>query len=68
MPYALFEGNERLTRSFPTQQEAWDAAARAGLVVAGPDGVNVLDDNYEIKPCEETTNEVTDPGSDFILS
>lgn len=52
MPYALFEDNERLTRSFPTRQEVWDAAERAGLVVPGPDGVKILDDNYEIKPCE----------------
>ncbi len=68
MPYALFEQNERLTRSFPTQQDVWNAAEDAGLVVTGPDGVKILDDNYEIKPCEETTDEVIDPDSDFILS
>jgi hypothetical protein len=67
MPYALFEENERLPRSFATQQEVWDAAERASLVIIGPDGVKVLDDNYEIKPCEDTTGEVIDPGSDFIV-
>jgi hypothetical protein len=32
MAYAVFEDEERLTRIFATEQEAWDAAERAGLV------------------------------------
>jgi len=68
MPYALYEEGERLTRSFPTPQAAWDAAERAGLVEVGPDGEKMLDNNLEIRPCESTPDEVVDPGSDFIFS
>ena len=68
MPYALFDQNERLTRSFPTEQDVWDAADRADLVVTGPDGARMLEDNYEIRPCADTHDEGTDPGSDFIPS
>jgi hypothetical protein len=32
MPYAIFENDEKLTRIFASEQEAWDAAERAGLV------------------------------------
>jgi hypothetical protein len=68
MPYALYEDSERLTRSSPTRQAAWEAAERAGLVEVGPRGEKVLDNNLEIRPCEATPDEVTDPGSDFIFS
>ncbi len=68
MPYALFEDDERLTRSFPTLQQAWKAAERAGLVVQGADGKMILDDHLEIKPCDADPDDVTDPDSDFIFS
>jgi hypothetical protein len=68
MPYALYEETERLTRSFATKEEAWDAAERAGLVETDADGNKVLDNHLEIRPCESTPDEVTDPGSDFIFS
>jgi hypothetical protein len=68
MPYALYEEDERLTRSFPTPQAAWEAAERAGLVEIGPHGEKILDNNLEIRPCESTPDEVVDPGSDFIFS
>jgi hypothetical protein len=61
MPYALFEDDEKLTRSFPTRQEVWKAAERAGLVVLGTDGGLILDDHFEIKPCEADSGEVIDP-------
>jgi hypothetical protein len=51
MPYALFEDQERLTRSFATRQEVWDAAERAGLVEIGPDGNKLLDNHLEIRAC-----------------
>jgi hypothetical protein len=69
MSYALFEDEEKLTRSFPTRQEVWNAAERAGLIVPGPDGKMALEDHFEIKPCEPDPNEVSiDPGPDFIFS
>ncbi|WP_213775020.1 hypothetical protein [Bradyrhizobium sp. dw_78] len=68
MSYALFEDEEKLTRSFATRDEVWKAAERAGLVIPGPEGKMVLDDDFEIKPCEADPNEVVaDPGSDFTL-
>ena len=43
MSYALFEDDERLTRSFPSRQQVWQAAERAGLVVPDAEGKMVLD-------------------------
>jgi hypothetical protein len=69
MSYALFEDEEKLTRSFPSQQEVWNAAERAGLIVPGPDGQMALDDHFEIKPCEPDPDELPiDPDSDFIFT
>jgi hypothetical protein len=51
MPYALFEDEERLTRSFATMQQAWDAAERAGLVETTPAGNKRLDIHLEIRAC-----------------
>jgi hypothetical protein len=58
VPYALFENEERLTRPFRTEREVWEAAEQADLVVAGTDGEKVLDNNFEIKPCEATPEEL----------
>jgi hypothetical protein len=67
MPYAVFEGTERLTRVFATEQEAWDAAESAGLVEIGPDGTKFLEDHLEIKPCTADCREPADAGSDSIM-
>jgi hypothetical protein len=58
VPYALFENDERLTRPFRTEREVWEAAERADLVVAGTHGEKILDNNFEIKPCEATAEEL----------
>ena len=58
MPYALFEKDEQLTRPFRTEREVWEAAERADLVVAGTHGEKILDNNFEIKPCEATPEEL----------
>lgn len=58
MRYAVFEDEERLTRSFATRQEAWDAAERVGLVEIGPDGNQLLDGHLEIRTC------IADPEDD----
>ena len=68
MSFALFEEGERLTRSFPTEHDVWAAAERAGLVEIGPDGQRRLDNHLEIRHCEPTPDEATDPGSDFVFS
>jgi hypothetical protein len=58
VPYALFENDERLTRPFRTEREVWEAAEQADLVVAGTRGEKILDNNFEIKPCEATPEEL----------
>jgi hypothetical protein len=67
MAYAVFEDNERLTRIFATEQEAWNAAERAGLVETDPDGKRVLDDHLEIRFCIGEPEESEDTGADFKL-
>ena len=50
MPYALFENDDKLSRSFPTRNEVWEHADIAGLVT-DDNGKPTLDDHYTIKPC-----------------
>jgi hypothetical protein len=50
MPYALFEKDDQLSRSFPTRDEVWEHAEDAGLVVEA-NGKAALEDHYSIKPC-----------------
>jgi hypothetical protein len=59
VPYALFENDERLTRPFRTEREVWEAAERADLTVSGADGERILDNNFEIRPCDATPDELT---------
>ena len=67
MPYAVFEDGERLTRVFATEEDAWKAAERAGLVDTA-NGKKVLDDHLEILPCEADPHGSDGAESDFILS
>ncbi|HLG82607.1 MAG TPA: hypothetical protein VKY22_16460 [Bradyrhizobium sp.] len=68
MPYALFEDDVRLTRSFATEQDVLAAAERAGLVETSPDGRKLLEDNLSIRPCDTAPDDATDSGYDFIVS
>jgi hypothetical protein len=67
VPYALFENDERLTRPFRTEREVWEAAEQADLVVAGTHGEKILDNNFEIKPCEATPEELATPRSEILF-
>jgi hypothetical protein len=58
VPYALFENDDRLTRPFRTEREVWEAAERADLTTTNSQGGKVLDNNFEIKPCEASPDEV----------
>jgi hypothetical protein len=54
MPYALFENDDKLSRTFPTEADVWLCAEEAGLVIDVPTktGTNrVLEDHYVIKSC-----------------
>lgn len=50
MPYALFEGDAKLSQEFPTEQDVWQHADGAGLVDL-VDGKTVLEDGYTTQPC-----------------
>jgi hypothetical protein len=67
MAYAMFEDNERVSRIFRTEREAWDAAERAGLVQISPDGKKALDDHLGIRFCTGEPEEDEDAGADFKL-
>jgi hypothetical protein len=56
MPYALFENDDQLSRSFATEAEAWKHADDAGLVF-DDHGKPALEDHYVIKSCPETSAE-----------
>lgn len=58
MPFALFENDERLTRPFRTEREVWEAAERADLTTTDSHGGWVLDNNFQIKPCEASQDEL----------
>jgi hypothetical protein len=63
----LFEKDERLTRPFRTEREVWEAAEQADLVVAGTHGEKILDNNFEIKPCEAAPEELAVTRSDIVF-
>jgi hypothetical protein len=67
MPYAVFEDDERLTRIFATEREAWDAAESAGLVEIAPDGSKMLDDHLQIRACDGEPDESSDANGDFRM-
>jgi hypothetical protein len=50
MPYALFEKDDQLSRSFQTKEEVWEHADDAGLVL-DDNGKRKLEDHYTIEPC-----------------
>ena len=63
MPYALFCQEAKLSKAYPTEADVWKLARQSGLVV---DAVSdeerqeprpVLDNDYEIKPCQPDPDE-----------
>ncbi|GIQ78714.1 hypothetical protein [Bradyrhizobium sp. RD5-C2] len=63
MPYALFYQDAKLSKAYPTEADVWKLARKSGLVV---DAVSeeeqssprpVLDNDYEIRPCQPEPNE-----------
>jgi hypothetical protein len=65
MAYAVYEDQERLTRIFATEQEAWDAAERAGLVETTSNGRKLLEDHLQIRFCTGEPEQDEDAGADF---
>jgi hypothetical protein len=68
MPYALFDDDVKISRTYPTENDVWRHASAAGLVVDSGSGKQnsvvrpVLDSDYQIKPCDP------DPGEDPITN
>jgi len=62
MPYALFENEFRLSRTFPTATDVWRCAEDCGLVVDNADGEQRLDEGYSIKPCAGELGDEAEPG------
>jgi hypothetical protein len=63
MPYALFEDDAKLSKEFPTRDDAWKHADEAGLVDV-VDGKTVLEDGYTIQLCgteDETGKPIAGP-------
>ncbi len=63
MPYALFYQDAKLSKAYPTEADVWKLARKSGLVV---DAISeeeksaprpVLDNDYEIRPCQLEPNE-----------
>ena len=63
MAYALFSNDAKLSKAYPTEADVWKVASKSGLVIdvateeekAHPEPV--LDNEYEIKPCNLEPNE-----------
>jgi hypothetical protein len=64
MPYALFDNDAKISKTYPTKDDVWRHARAAGLVVdntatrENPAPQPVLESDYQIKPCDP------DPGED----
>ena len=63
MPYALYENEFRLSRTFRTATDVWRCAEDCGLVVDDGRGEQRLDDGYSIQPCAGETADDAEPGS-----
>ena len=67
MPYALFSDDAKISKAYKTEAEVWKHAAENGLVTdvaADSDKSSprrILDNDYEIRPCEDDPPEQHDP-------
>jgi hypothetical protein len=63
MPYALFCNDAQISKAYPGESDVWKLAQRSGLVVdvttddKRPGPRRVLDNDYEIKPCQAAQGE-----------
>jgi hypothetical protein len=64
MAYAVFKDDEKLSRTFPTKEEALEKADEAGLVDTAK-GKPVLEDNLTIKPCAPVAERKGDEDLDW---
>jgi hypothetical protein len=63
MPYALFCKEAQISKAYPSESDVWKLAQRSGLVVDAmadderPGPRRVLDNDYEIAPCQAAQGE-----------
>jgi hypothetical protein len=63
MPYALFSGDDRISKTYPTEASVWKHAKESGLVIdvepqdGAPTPRRVLDSGYEIRACRPEPGE-----------
>ena len=59
MDYAIFNDNEKMSRTFPTEEAAIKKADEAGLVETNNDK-QALEDDLIIKPCPPDSDTKSD--------
>jgi hypothetical protein len=63
MTYALFSGDDRISKTYPTEASVWKHAKESGLVIdvepqgGAPTPRRVLDFGYEIRACRPEPGE-----------
>jgi hypothetical protein len=66
MAYAVFNDEEKISRTFSTREEALKKADEAGLVDSG-NGEPALEDNLTIKPCAPDIDSKSDEDLDWAM-
>lgn len=72
MPYALFCGDAKISKAYPTETDVWEHATENDLVVDAaadedkPAPKRVLDKGYAIRSCEPDPAEKHAPGATDI--
>jgi len=63
MPYALFSGDAKISKTYPTEASVWKLARESGLLIDvkpqddAPTSHRVLDAGYEIRACRPEPGE-----------
>jgi hypothetical protein len=63
MPYALFSGHDRISKTYPTEASVWKHARESGLVIdveqlgGMPTPRRILDGGYTIRACRPEPGE-----------
>jgi hypothetical protein len=66
MAYAVFKDEEKISRTFPTREQALKKADEAGLVDRGS-GELTLEGNLTIKPCAPDIDSKSDDDLDWAM-
>jgi hypothetical protein len=63
MPYALFSGDAKISKTYPTEASVWKLARESGLLIdvepqnGAPTPRRILDAGYEIRACRPEPGE-----------